>query len=165
MKAKRNSKDSKDMEKKLIFEPDASKEDIANAKLIWDLEKEARALWFNGHTSGYNHLWSRQSFSYFDGVVEKRIDNHEDIEKVLQAIEGKLFAPEGYRLENPRVQIFGDTAILTFQIYAKTTLIDMKYNCIEVYHKERKGEWHVVHSTWSFIRPMDKDFGLVKQVV
>ncbi|MCH5238387.1 MAG: DUF4440 domain-containing protein [Muribaculaceae bacterium] len=153
------------MEEKLVLEPDATKEDIANAKNIWDLEKEALALWFNGQTSGYNNLWSRQSFSYFDGVVEKRIDSHEDIEKVLQTIEGKLFAPDGYRLENPRVQIFGDTAILTFQIYANTTLIDMKYNCIEVYHKESNGEWHVVHSTRFFIRPMDMDFGKAKQVV
>lgn len=153
------------MGEKLILEPHATKEDIANANHIWELEKAALALWFNGQTSGYNNLWSRQSFSYFDGVVEKRIDSHEDIEKVLQTIEGKLFAPDGYRLENPRVQIFGDTAILTFQIYADTTLIDMKYNCIEVYHKESNGDWHVVHSTWSFIRPMDMDFGKAKQVV
>ena len=153
------------MGEKLILEPHATKEDIANANHIWELEKAALALWFNGQTSGYNNLWSRQSFSYFDGVVEKRIDSHEDIEKVLQTIEGKLFAPDGYLLENPRVQIFGDTAILTFQIFAKTTLIDMKYNCIEVFHIESKGEWHVVHSTWSFIRPMDMDFGKAKQVV
>ncbi|MCH5228258.1 MAG: hypothetical protein J1F16_10685 [Muribaculaceae bacterium] len=64
------------MGEKLILEPHATKEDIANANHIWELEKAALALWFNGQTSGYNNLWSRQSFSYFDGVVEKRIDSH-----------------------------------------------------------------------------------------
>lgn len=65
------------MVEKLVLEPDATKEDIVNAKHIWELEKEALALWFNGRTSGYNNLWSRHSFSYFDGVVEKRIDSLE----------------------------------------------------------------------------------------
>ena len=31
----------------------------------------------------------------------------------------------------------------------------MAYNCIEVYQKETDGIWRVIHSTWSFIRPMD----------
>lgn len=153
------------MENKIIIDPGATAEEKATAQHIINLEKEALDLWFNGQTSGYSRLWSRESFSYFDGVITKRIDSHQQIEEVLKTIEGKLFAPEGYRFENPRVQLFGDTAILTFQLYAKTTLIDMQYNCIEVYHKEASGEWHVVHSTWSFIRPMDMNFGEAKQVV
>lgn len=153
------------MENKIIIEPGATAEEKATAQHIVNLEKEALDLWFNGQTSGYSRLWSRESFTYFDGVITKRIDSHQQIEEVLKTIEGKLFAPEGYRFENPRVQLFGDTAILTFQLYARTTLIDMQYNCIEVYHKEASGEWHVVHSTWSFIRPMDMNFGEAKQVV
>lgn len=153
------------MEEKLIHEPGATAEQIATAEHIVGLEKGALDLWFNGQTSGYSNLWSRESFSYFDGVVTERIDTHEGIEEMLKSIEGKLFAHGGYRFEHPRVQLFGDTAILTFQLYADTTLIDMKYNCIEVYHKESSGEWHVVHSTWCFIRPMDMNFGEVKQVV
>ena len=56
-------------------------------------------------------------------------------------------------------------AVLTFQVFAKTNLIDMEYNCIEVYQKEADKEWRVIHSTWSFIRPMDKKFGEEKAVV
>lgn len=150
---------------KIILENGATADDMATAEHIVSLEKQALDQWFNGQTLGYDKLWSRESFSYFDGAVTKRIDSHEQIEEVLKTIEGKLFAPEGYHFENPRVQLFGDTAVLTFQLYAKTTLIDMKYNCIEVYHKESNGEWHVIHSTWSFIRPMDMDFGTAEQIV
>ncbi len=41
----------------------------------------------------------------------------------------------------------------------------MEYNCIEVYQKEADGQWRVIHSTWSFICPMDKDFTPAKEIV
>lgn len=144
----------------------ADKEHETLAQHIIGLEKSALDRWFNGDTSGYNQLWSRRDFSYFDAVVTKRIDSHEEIENVLAAIEGKLFA-DSYDFCNPRVQFSDDMSmgVLTYQLYAKTTLIDMAYNCIEVYHKESDGQWHVVHSTWSFIRPMDMNFGKAEEVV
>jgi len=141
-----------------------SKEQEALALYIIGLEKAALDKWFNGDTSGYDRLWSRRSFSYFDAVVTERIDNHTEIEGVLATINGKLFA-DSYDFRNPRVQIGKDMAVLTYQLFAKTTLIDMEYNCIEVYQKEEDGEWHVIHSTWSFIRPMDKNFDKAKEIV
>lgn len=133
-------------------------------ELIIGLEKAALDKWFKGDTSGYDRLWSRRSFSYFDGVVTERVDSHAAIEEVLKNIEGKLFA-DSYDFRNPRVQFGTDMAVLTYQLYAQTTLIDMEYNCVEVYQKEEDGEWRVIHSTWSFIRPMDKDFGKPKEIV
>lgn len=143
-----------------------NKEQETLARHIIGLEKAALNKWFNGDTSGYNQLWSRDNFSYFDAVVSERIDSHDEIEKVLATIEGKLFA-DSYDFRNPRVQFSNDMSmgVLTFQLFAKTTLIDMEYNCIEVYHKEANGEWHVVHSTWSFIKPMEKNFNKAEQIV
>jgi len=131
---------------------------------IIGLEKVALDKWFKGDTSGYLNLWSQKDFSYFDGAVERRVDSYADIKKlVLKNVEGKLFADK-YDFEYPRVQGGEDMAILTYQLYAKTSLIDMKYNCIEVYQKEEDG-WKVIHSTWSFIRPMDMNFGTAKSIV
>lgn len=141
-----------------------SKEEKALAEYIIGLEKSALNKWFNGDTSGYERLWSRRSFSYFDAVVTERIDDHATIAAFLKTIDGKLFA-DNYDFRNPRVQIGQDIAVLTFQLFAKTTLIDMAYNCIEVFQKEDDDEWNVIHSTWSFIRPMDKNFGQAKEVV
>ena len=39
------------------------------------------------------------------------------------------------------------------------------YNCIEVFQKEDDGVWRVVHSTWSVIKPMEKDFSKLKAIV
>lgn len=134
------------------------------AEYIIGLEKAALDKWFNGDTSGYEQLWSKHNFTYFDGVVTERIDDHATITKFLESIDGKLFA-DNYDFCNPRVQFGQDTAILTYQLFAKTTLIDMEYNCIEVFQKEADGQWRVIHSTWSFIRPMDKDFTSSKEIV
>lgn len=132
------------------------------AEHIIGLEKAALNKWFKGDTSGYENLWSKNSFSYFDAVVAERVDNHATIAEFLKTIEGKLFA-DIYDFCNARVQFGQDMVVLTYQLFAKTSLIDMEYNCIEVFQKETDGEWRVIHSTWSFIRPMDKKFGTEKK--
>lgn len=137
--------------------------DTLTAKII-ALEKGALDKWFKGDTSGYLTLWSPTNFSYFDSSKPHRVDTYAEIKQfVLANVEGKLFA-DAYDFEDPRVQINGDMAVLTYQLYAKTSLNDMRYNCIEVY--EREGDdWKVVHSTWAFIRPMDMNFGQTKTLV
>jgi len=137
-----------------IYEPHTDRERELAEYLI-GLEKAALDKWFNGDTSGYERLWSKRSFSYFDSVSAERVDDHATIARFLETIEGKLFA-DSYDFRNPRVQFGQDMAVLTYQLFAKTTLIDMEYNCIEVYQREENDEWHVIHSTWSFIRPMEK---------
>ena len=152
------------MKEKPAYELNYTKEERQLAEHIIELEKSALDKWFNGDISGYEELWSKNSFTYFDAVVTERVDDHATIAKFLETIKGKLFA-DSYDFRSPRVQIGQDMAVLTFQIFAKTTLIDMEYNCIEVYQKEEDDQWRVIHSTWSFIRPMDKKFGEEKNVV
>lgn len=149
---------------KPAYELNYTEEERKLAQHIIGLEKAALDKWFKGDTSGYEQLWSKRSFTYFDAVVEKRVDDHATIAEFLKTIDGKLFA-DSYDFRNSRVQIGKDMAVLTYQLFAKTTLIDMEYNCIEVYQKEEDGEWRVIHSTWSFIRPMEKNFGKAKDIV
>lgn len=146
------------------YEQQYSESEQQLANHIIELEKTALNKWFNGDTSGYRKLWSKKCFSYFDGVNPHRVDDYNTIATFLDTIEGKLYA-EHYDFCCPRVQFGNDMALLTYQLYAKTTLIDMQYNCIELYQKEDDGEWHVIHSTWSFIRPMDMNFGTAKEIV
>lgn len=142
-----------------------SVEESKLAEYIISLEKSALDKWFKGDTSGYLDLWSKNNFSYFDGSFSTRVDDYATIKDfVLQNVENKLFADK-YEFKNPRVQFGKDTALLTYQLFAKTNLINMQYNCIELYQKEESSDWKVIHSTWSFIRPMDMDFGGKKTVV
>lgn len=149
---------------KPVYEQNYTDEERKLAEHIIGLEKAALDKWFNGDTSGYEQLWSKHSFTYFDAVVEKRVDDHAAIAEFLKTIDGKLHA-DSYDFRDPRVQIGKDMAVLTYQLFADTNLIDMEYNCIEVYQKEEDGVWRVIHSTWSFIRPMEKRFKEEKDMV
>ena len=131
---------------------------------IITLEKDALNKWFKGDTSGYLNLWSQKNFTYFDSFMDHRVDTYEEIKKfVLGNVEGKLFA-DTYNFKDSRVQVNSDTAILTYQLFAETSLNDMRYNCIEIYQREGD-DWKVVHSTWSIIRPMDVNFDAKKPLV
>lgn len=142
---------------------DYTNEESILADHLIKLEKAALDKWFKGDTSGYKALWSSHSFTYFDAVVEKRVDDYKAITEFLESIDGKLFA-DSYDFVNPRVQAVSDMAVLTYQLFAKTNLIDMEYNVVEVFQKE-EDDWHVIHSTWSFIRPMEKKFPNVDSIV
>lgn len=149
---------------KPFYEQQYTAEERELAEHIIGLEKSALDKWFKGDTSGYERLWSKRSFTYFDAVVTERVDDHATIARFLETIEGKLHA-DSYDFRSPRVQVGKDIAVLTYQLFAETNLIDMEYNCIEVYQKEDDGQWRVIHSTWSFIRPMEKKFSEEKNVV
>ncbi|MBB2950779.1 nuclear transport factor 2 family protein [Sphingobacterium sp. JUb56] len=131
---------------------------------IIGLEEAALEKWFKGDTSGYAQLWSKRSFTYFDAVETKRLEDFESMEDLFQRVEGKLSA-NSYEVCSPRVQIGVDMAVLTYQLFAKSNLLDMEYNCIEVFQKEEDGNWYAIHSTWSIIRPMEKDFSKLKDIV
>ncbi|WP_338208807.1 nuclear transport factor 2 family protein [Lactiplantibacillus paraxiangfangensis] len=137
--------------------------DALTAKII-GLEKDALNKWFKGDTSGYLNIWSKENFSYFDSFKAQRIDTYTQIKQfVLANVEGKLFA-DSYEFKAPRVQASDDMAVLTYQLFADTSLNEMRYNCIEVYQREGN-DWKVIHSTWSVIRPMDMNFEPNKTLV
>lgn len=146
------------------YEKNYTAEQKKLAEYIINLERSALDKWFKGYTSGYKELWSKKNFSYFDCVKDNRVDDHETICESLKPMEGQLFA-DSYDFCNARVQFGEDIAILTYQLYAKTKLFgksfDMRYNCIEIFQKE-DDDWHVIHSTWSFIKPMEMDFSALK---
>lgn len=131
---------------------------------IIGLEEAALEKWFEGDTSGYAQLWSKRSFTYFDGVETKRLDDFASMADLFERVEGKLSA-KSYEIRSPRVQSGLDMAVLTYQLFAKSNLLDMEYNCIEVFQKEEDDKWYVIHSTWSIIRPMEKDFSKLKDIV
>ena len=132
------------------------------AEHLINLEKKALEKWNKGDTSGYKEFWSKNSFTYFDGMKPKRVDDWETIAEFVKPLEGKLNVVKS-EFVDPRVQIGNDMAVLTYQLFSKTsTGLEIDYNCIEVFQKESDGNWKVIHSTWSFIRPMDKDWSPFK---
>lgn len=136
------------------------------ANYIINLEKSALDRFLHGDMSGYRDLWSKHSFTYYDALTLKRVEKFSEMEDFLNELEGNLDSSE-CRFVSPRVQFGKDMVVLTFQLFAKvnTSIKSIEYNVVEVFQKEDNGEWHVIHSTWSFIRPIDKDFSKMKEQV
>lgn len=146
-----------------VYEQNCTSEVLKFASHIIDIEKSALDKFFRGDTSGYEDIWSRRSFTYFDALVTERTDDHKTVVEFLKSIDGKVFA-DSYELRNPRVQAGKDMAVLTYQLFAKTNLIDMEYNVVEVFQNEGD-RWRVIHSTWSFIRPFEKKFPKMEDII
>lgn len=128
-------------------------------------EKYALDKYFKGDMSGYFEIWSHDNFSYFDAGTKERADTYEEIADHLNAVvAGKMYA-ESYDYHFPRVQLSEDTAVLTYQLHADTSLIEMHYNVIEVFQKNKQNDWKVIHSTWDLITPFSQDIKKPKIIV
>ena len=78
----------------------------------------------------------------------------------LTAYYRKVFKPEAQptvagEMLHSRVQVMGDTAVLTFNYVVKKIdggAIVRRWNATEVYNK-RGGTWRIVNTHWSFTQP------------
>jgi ketosteroid isomerase-like protein len=123
------------------------------------LERSALDRWISFDPEGYLDI-SAPEVTYFDPMRDKRIDGLEDLKAVLEPIKqfkGTISKPR-YEMINPRVQQYGDVALLTYNLtnYAKLSggpeAVLARWNSSEVY--ARVGQtWKLVHSHWSFTKP------------
>jgi len=134
-----------------------TKEQHETEQKIIDLEKYALDKYFKGDMSGYLDIWSKDNFSYFDAGTKERADTYAEVKQFLEdKVAGKMHA-DSYDFHFPRVQLSEDTAVLTYQLHADTSMIEMHYNVIEVFQKNQNNEWKVIHSTWDLINPFSPD--------
>lgn len=142
-----------------------NQEQHAIEEKIIELEIYALDKYFKGDMSGYLDIWSKDNFSYFDAGTEERADSYEQVKQFLEEnVAGKMHADK-YDFHYPRVQLSSDTAVLTYQLHADTSLIEMHYNVIEVFQKNKNNEWKVIHSTWDLITPYSTDVKKPKEII
>jgi len=128
--------------------------ELADATSIADrvlkLERAALDRWGKGDPDGYLEI-NGPDVSYFDPFVERRLDGLAALSEWYDQIRGKIKIDRDETLE-PRVQVIGDAAILTFRFVSQGSEGEARWNCTEVY--QRIGDdWKIVHSHWSFAKP------------
>jgi ketosteroid isomerase-like protein len=104
--------------------------------------------------------------TYFDPRTEKRLDGREAmIAYVAPMTNMKVpFTDRRYEMIDPKVQFFGDVALLTFNVVNYGKLPDRpesvlsRWNSTEIYHRV-DGKWRIIHSHWSFTKPDVKQPG------
>ncbi len=114
------------------------------------LEKSALKKWNNGDPGGYLDI-SAAEVVYFDPYTEQRLDGLESLKKYYEPIKGQIRAR--YEMLNPKVQATSDMAVLTFNLYSYEGDRVVKWNCTEVYRLENGGNWKIIQTHWSFIKP------------
>lgn len=123
------------------------------------VERSALDRWIVSNPDGYLEV-AAPEITYFDPFQERRIDGLEALTTMLDPIRGIQlpFTEPRYEMIAPKVQLYGDVALLTFNLvnYGKiggqTESVLARWNSSEVYRRVEE-RWQLVHSHWSFVKP------------
>jgi ketosteroid isomerase-like protein len=116
------------------------------------LERAALDRWGKGDPRGYIELFGAE-VTYFDPFAKRRLDGIDELKKLLEPLAGKIKVAR-YEMLNPKVQFYGDVAVLTFNLvnYNAAGQESNRWNSTEVYARD-KSRWKLVHSHWSWTTP------------
>ncbi|BBI99941.1 hypothetical protein FGKAn22_16340 [Ferrigenium kumadai] len=115
------------------------------------LERTALDRWGAGAPSGYLDI-SAPEVTYFDPFIERRIDGLEALSAWYAPLRGTIHV-DRYEMLAPKVQVYGEVAVLTFNLVSHSGATVMRWNCTEVYQHDKDG-WRIVQTHWSITQPM-----------
>ena len=133
-------------------------------EVIIGMEKAALERWYKGDPYGYLEMYDEKDFSYFDPAKDKRLDGHSDMKAFYDTIKG-LVHSDKYEILTPLVQVSKDTATLSYNLVAYVGKDVHNWNSSSVFKLNDNNQWKVIHTHWSFVRPMDISFDTDKQIV
>ena len=126
-----------------------NKENLATTILA--MEKAALEEWLQGNPTGYLNIYA-ENFTYFDPI--QRINGFEKIKEFYESLRGSVQV-EKYEIIDPVIQIFGETAVLSYGLVTHSNDKVIGENCTEVYQKQPDKQWKIIHSHWSLSRVKD----------
>jgi len=84
---------------------------------------------------------------YFDPFLERRLDGLEALTRYYETLRGNIRIDRDEFI-NPKVQVCGDAAVLTFNLVSHVGEAQMRWNCTEVFQR-RGGRWLIIQTHWS----------------
>jgi len=118
-------------------------------EMIVGMERAALDRWGHGDPSGFLEI-SAPDVVYFDNTLERRLDGLEALTARYEKLRGKVHF-DRYDLLNPRVQLCGDGAVLTYNFVGYARGRAHRWNCTEAYRRTAGG-WRIIQSHWSVTR-------------
>jgi ketosteroid isomerase-like protein len=126
------------------------------SRTIIEMERQALERWGKGDPSGFLEI-SADDVVYFDPYQERRLNGIEELRALYDMIRGRVQITH-FELIDPRVQVAGDMAVLTFNYVAQgTNEITSRWNCTEVFRRE-SDTWRIIQTHWSFTLPELRDY-------
>jgi uncharacterized protein (TIGR02246 family) len=120
------------------------------------IERAALDRWGRGDPSGFLETYAPE-VTYFGAVTEQRIDGLDAMKAWFAPIAGKIKI-DRYEMLNPKVQRYGDVAVLSYNIvnYVKqpggSEKAIQRWNSTAVY-RLMDGRWRTIHSHFSYTKP------------
>lgn len=114
------------------------------------MERAALDRWGKGDPFGFLEI-AAPDVVYFDPFLDRRLDGREALAAYYEGVRGKVSISR-YELINPRVQLVGPAAVLTFNFVSYGSSEDAyRWSCTEVYRRSGDG-WEIIQTHWSFTR-------------
>ena len=130
----------------LMGMPARAASDAETAKEIVAMERKALDAWVTGNPDPMLSM-ADSKITYFHIMTEERLDGIAALKSLFEQYRGvPLF--DSYEMADPKVQVMGDAAVLTYVVSFRRNGAITKYNSTQVYQRQKDG-WKVVHSHWS----------------
>lgn len=118
---------------------------IANE--IINMECAALDRWIHGDPGGFLDI-SAPDVVYFDPIQERRLNGLAALTNLYESLRGQILA-DRYEMIDPRVQVYGNAAVLTFNYVSEHQGETQAWNCTEVYARDSDHPWRIVQTHWS----------------
>lgn len=118
--------------------------------IILSMERAALDRWGKGDPDGFLEI-SDPEVVYFDPFLEKRLDGIGALKALYDGIRGQVHI-DRYEIVDPKVQVSGDMAVLTFNFVSWTGSDVHRWNTTEVYQR-KDSRWRIIHTHWAFTKP------------
>ncbi len=122
---------------------------------IFSLENAAMERWRNGDPMGFVELCAEEII-YIDPGLNKPITGLEEYRAYMKPIVG-LIQYQKSEFISPKLVRLGEATLLTYNYRSShldpdgNFISETPWNCTEVYF-QRKEEWKIVHTHWSFTK-------------
>jgi ketosteroid isomerase-like protein len=120
---------------------------------ILAMEHAALDRWGKGDPSGFLEICA-PDVVYFDNTLEQRLDGLQALTSLYEKIRGKIHV-DRYDLLNPKVQLCGEAAVLTYNFVGYAEGKAHGWNCTEVYRRTPDG-WRIIQTHWSLTKPVEQ---------
>ncbi len=134
-------------------QPKPRNEDPDAALQIIAMERDALERGAKGDIDAFVNL-SDPDVVYFDPSLERRIDGLPALKEYYHRNSKPPEEEIDIELINPKVQLAGDAAVLTFNyrsVGRRTGRVEL-WNCTEVYRRTARG-WRIIQTHWSWTKP------------
>lgn len=122
---------------------------MSTAQHILALERQALDQWSGGNAMQY-YMHADEGITYFDDIGANRGLHGLDALKAHASAFADQVPAHRYELQGEQVQVYGDTAVLSYN-YVPTTMEgdpSTNWRATIVYHNNG-GDWKVVHMHWT----------------